>query len=39
MRIETEFGFRPPESEWDRLLFNGTVGEFVDQLIANDRNG
>ena len=37
MRIEKEFGLNLPDSE--RLRWQGTLGELVDRLIANERNG
>lgn len=39
MRIEKEFCFQQPDFEWERLWLHGTLGEFVDQLMANDSNG
>ncbi len=37
-RIKKEFGFHQPDSEWERLWFHGTLGEFVDHIIDNDHN-
>jgi acyl carrier protein len=39
MRIEKQFGFRLPDSEWERFWCHGTLGEFVDRLIAHERKG
>lgn len=37
-RIEQEFGYQMPDSEWERFWCHGTLGEFLDILIANNRN-
>ena len=39
MRIEKEFGFDLPDSESERRRWQGTLGELVDRLIANERKG
>jgi len=39
MRIEKEFGFSLPDSDSERPRWGGTLGELVDRLIANERNG
>ncbi len=39
MRIERHFGCDLSDSESERLMTHGTLGELVDRLIANERSG
>lgn len=37
--IEKQFGFQQSSSKWERLYDHGSVGEFVEMLMTNDKNG